>query len=200
MTFEQDYNKLIDFAKKRLSGVSIDNLLPADLVNSAYLFFIDTGKEYTITAAENRITGFIKDECVRIKLPFNESKEDFELNDGDTASTSLHCHNDKATEAICCTCKETKPIGLFPYVYSNKEERKAVRNTCKDCVSKQVMKWAKNNPEKFKAYQKEYLQRTGKGALYAKKQYHKDIEKARAQSRERQRRFQQKKRLLRQAA
>lgn len=194
--FLEDYNKLLIYAERNISYNRIDNLLPADAVNEAYIHFVENDN-YTISKAENFIIKLVKSECARLRMPYRDdiknTDEGYSSEDG-APKRRFVPYTDLETCAICCTCKETKPIGLFPYVYSEIKERKSVRNTCLECVSKQVLKWYKNNPEKKNAYNKEYLKRTGKSKEYYHKYKEKDPERTRALARERQRRFQQKKR------
>ena len=52
----------------------------------------------------------------------------------------------------CFKCKEIKPLSSFRF----REDRNCYSCRCIDCSLKSLREWKKNNPEKIKAYQKEY--------------------------------------------
>ena len=160
MTFEQDYNKLIAYAKKSINSSKIDNYLPEDAVNDTYIYFIESGKEYSKKAAENKIFNLISEETSRIKLSLSDIKQ-----------KSSIFFVDSETEKPCCICKEVKPISLFYLHYSKKYERKIVSNRCISCNIISVKKaqakklvntgtnrilglWRKNNPDKWDVIKK----------------------------------------------
>lgn len=118
MTFEQDYNKLYQFAKDFIINKDIDNIDPSDLLSDCYIYIIETKISYSLKEAKRIITN----------LGYKEKRK-------------IHtCGIDKIGHVYfkennrpCKYCSEQKPIDCFPIRYNNPSIR---RTMCNDCTNK----------------------------------------------------------------
>lgn len=115
MTFEQDYNKLLSYAKACLKNNY--SLTEYDLVNDAFLHFHD--KPYNFAAAKTYI-GQLSSNDVSNTLTVLE-------NIG-------HKSNIKEHDKFCKACNESKPVAAFYYNYNNDRHAWRYSTYCKKCT------------------------------------------------------------------
>lgn len=126
MTFEQDYNKLLKYA----SDVIRDKKLrsdPADLVNEAYVRYINSGAIYNISTIRKYIIGDA----------FNELAHQMATVENEWEKAP------KQTESFCRCCKQTKPISAF--YLKNKNSILIPFSDCKECTSIKRKKYRSEN-------------------------------------------------------
>jgi hypothetical protein len=111
MGFESDYNNLVSFCKVLLKSNSF-TLLPEDLVNDAYIKFIESKKDYSFET----VTRIIK------KSFYGEL---FESQNQDPTER----------ERFCRKCNDTKPIAAFTFYWSERRKKQIVSEYCLECIN-----------------------------------------------------------------
>lgn len=145
MTFEQDYNKILQYAKSKVARYNL-NIDASDLVNDAYLKLHD--KPYFIKNYRNEIKNLSLIE--KHNVPSNISYGQRGTTHG--RFTGHHC---------CVKCKDVKSASEF-YIEKRISGRAYLSTVCKPCHIKRVAELRVKNPEKYKPIIKKSAQKQWK--------------------------------------
>lgn len=142
MTFELDYNKHILFAETFIKNKKL-NVCPADLVNDAYIRFIERDEPYLSSTIRGLITSF----------GFKELSDQYSNISFDEMLIPKSRRVDRHS-FMCKGCGEIMDQDFF-------RRSKVVggisffTGKCKKCLNKDTGQWFKNNKERWNAYVKE---------------------------------------------
>lgn len=140
MGFIEDYGIFLKYAKHLLFGSKL-SILPEDLINDAYIMFVDCGKEYSMAVIKSLIK----------QLFFKESDHSSSV----VTYGSQHKKNRYLPDtAFCPKCKQTKASAEFYISYIQSKGRKSISGYCKLCYDAVIKDWRKRNPEKTKIFLK----------------------------------------------
>lgn len=128
--FSHQYESLLDYARSVIykSRLTID---VGDLVNDAYIKFIETGRPFDNNEFKKLISGF----------GFKETYEQYKRHDLGTPKKQF-----TSTDQICCNrCHEVKPVNAYTV-----ERRDGgiiiIKKICKDCTNKRRRERYKVSP------------------------------------------------------
>lgn len=156
MSFENDYNDLLEFAKSIIIQKNI-YASHTDVVNDAYISHIDSGSAYIKNDVKKKIySNIINEQSAKSVLV----KEDFN-----------NIHFPKETNRHCKGCNELKPLSGF---YKNQITQGRIRDIliCKDCTIKKQMKYYNANKDKCLSQSKKYKEENKERIRLQKKLYH----------------------------
>lgn len=132
MAFEDDYNQFLRFAKERIIRLKL-NTDPNDIINDAYIKFVDSGKDYS----PKTIVGFI--------IGLSEERKGYEVMNIGNKDSGFS----KRTNHTCKVCKEKKPVSGFYLI--NKNTIIIPQTTCKECQLKKAKERYQKQKDKILA-------------------------------------------------
>lgn len=150
MTFEQDYDILINFAKDNIFRKKL-RLDAADLVNDAFIKHSDSGRPYKLSDIKKLIIG----------------KSFKELNHEMIHVSEFWKPHIKLTSSYCKKCGDEKPISGF-YLYDNNTIL-APFGLCKSCYIENQLEYYNANKQKCLDASREYKEKN-KDKIKIKKQ------------------------------
>jgi hypothetical protein len=145
--FEQYYPQLLDYASSVVfnKGLMAD---PCELVNDAYLKFVDSDDEFDF----DRVKGLISNASFRFVRERMEkravgTRKTAKL-DGwvDYSYKPVKITDDRA----CVLCHEVKPVNAFRF--HKYDGFTCVANRCRECENKRNAKWLKSNAKRWNEY------------------------------------------------
>lgn len=125
MTFEKDYDSLIQFAKNHIYQKRL-RADPEDLVNEAFIKYIDSGKQYNFIAIQKIIVG-----------------ESFKELNHERVNVSDTYKGTKITDCYCKKCNESNPISGF--YLRNSDSILEPMSYCKICTIDKYKKYYYEN-------------------------------------------------------
>ena len=131
MSFENDYSHLVNYSKALLKSGNF-NIEAEDLINDAYLYFVENNIQYSIESVKHHI------------------KKSFY---GEVYEKSVQDPLDR--DRFCKKCNDTKPISAFTFYWSSRHKKQIVSEYCAECIT--TNRKFKGYDYKYKKRQRELL-------------------------------------------
>lgn len=151
MTFEKDYNKLLNYASQTISNRRL-RCEPEDLVNEAYIEFCGFSTEYNYDLVKKLI----------VALAYTEL-------DYQRANVSGNFKEEKVTSCTCKKCGDTKPVSGF--YLRNYKSIITIFSLCKTCYNRKISDHYYCNKEKHLERSRIWKQKNAERIRLKKKQY-----------------------------
>jgi len=144
--FEQYYQDFIGFATSLIRKHDVLTT-PEDVVNDAYILFVESGEEFSEKVVKNLIYKLVFDEHKHHKTEYSFTSE--------PKTTESRPSGDKQ----CLCCHEVKNVNEFRV--RSIGSRMFTTSICKKCIHKYQNEWFRSNKLKWNSYMKMWREKKG---------------------------------------
>lgn len=145
--FEQYYPELISFAQKKIKERNLLNADPIEVVNDAYISFVESGEDFSIVSVRKIVADLIYKYV-------SERCRERAIGESDRGNGYIKRYSKKVIEIrghkVCKRCKDPFPVGSFRL--QRHDGYTILHPYCRDCQNKIRCEWFKNNRDIWNKY------------------------------------------------